>query len=86
MDIISLVKIVIQIALALIPLALIVAIVGAYTGSLVQALSYIGTGNSLLLIIALGMEQMLNSVYVASIFGVTITVISIVAYFRIKGA
>ena len=86
MDIISLVKIVIQIALALIPLALIVSIVGAYTGSLVQVLNYIGTGNGLLLIIALGMEQMLNSVYVASLFGVTITAVSVVAYFRIKGA
>ena len=86
MDIISLVKIVIQIALALIPLTLIVTIVGAYTGSLVQALSYIGTGNGLLLIVALGMEQMLNNIYVASIFGVTITAVSVVAFFRIKGA
>lgn len=85
MDIISLVKIVINISLALIPLALIGAIVSAYSGSLTTIISYVGSGNSLLLIIALGMESMLASIYVASLFGTVIIVVSIVAYFRVMG-
>ena len=83
MDIISLVKIVINISLALIPLALVGAIVTAYSGSLTSIIGYVGSGNSLLLIIALGMESMLSSIYVASLFGSIIIVVSIVAYFRI---
>lgn len=85
MDIISLVKIVINISLALIPLTLVGAIVTAYSGSLTTIIAYVGSGNSLLLIIALGMESMLSSVYVASLFGTIVIVVSIVAYFRVIG-
>jgi hypothetical protein len=84
MDIVNLLKLLIKISLAAVPLVLLVAIVTAYAGELATTIGYI-TDNPFILIALLSMETALENTYIAIFFGLALMVVGVAAIFRVFG-
>lgn len=80
MDIVSIIKVVMKLSLALVPLGLLVTILVAYSTDLSYLISYL-TNNPVILIMAMSMEKMLEITYIAVVFGIIMSAITTAAIF-----
>jgi hypothetical protein len=82
MDIVSLIKIVMKLALALVPIGVIALLINDYIPDITSLLGYI-SNNPVLTIMVLGMDKMLSVPMFGITFGVCMSALSVVAIFRV---